>query len=512
MKRCDVAIVGAGHNALVCAIFLARAGLDVCVLERSNTVGGAARTEFPFEKAPQLAQSTGAYLVGLMPPELVETLGLEFPFIRRDPHYFLPTLEDRYLTFGSNAENTRAQFETHFSVADWKANRALDTELSALREDMAPSWLEAPLSIEATADRYIRPELRQVFVDLCRGNIGDYLDRFDFHDPLIPTMYAVTDAFSGSFSCFDTPGGGHNFMVHNMCRLPGSDGTWMVVAGGMGTVTRMLADEARRCGATILTNAEVRKIEADGDGYLLDTTPETHASVVVGGCDPFTLRDLVGGYDEEFDRRFDDWEIDGTTMKVNLALSGLPEFTCVTDDKLEPHQGTMHILPQGDTHAEIQRAFDEVCAGRLADFPTIEWYIHSTIDESLADPDGNHSSALFVQWVPRRFEDGSSWDSEKADQYASHLIEVCARFAPNLPDLVVDTQVLHPDAIEARFGIHNGHIHHIDNRFGFADRHPYRTPREGLYACSAGCHPAGSVIGAAGHNAAMAVLEDMELP
>ncbi len=507
----DVAIVGAGHNALVSSIFLARAGLDVVVLERSDTLGGAARTEYPFARAPQLAQSTGAYLVGLVPPELMEKLGVEFPLIRREPHYFLPTLEDRYLAFGSDRMQTREGFETHFSSADWLADQALQQELDALRNDVGPTWLCEPLTIEETAERWVRADLQEVFINLCRGSVGDYLDRFEFDDPLLPTMYAVTDGFSGSFSSFDTPGSGHNFLVHNMCRLPGSDGTWMVVAGGMGSVTRILADAARRAGARIFSECEVASIEESAAGFVLDCPREIRAEVVVGGCDPFTLRRLIGGYPGDFDARFESWEIDGSTMKVNMALSGLPRFTCLGDEEIEPYQGTMHILPQGNVRETIQKAFEEVSAGRLADFPTIEWYVHSTLDESLSDAQGHHSSALFVQWVPRRFEDGSGWDDDKGEAYANHLIEICTRFAPNLREIVVDKEVLHPDAIESHFGIHRGHIHHIDNRFGFADRHPYRTPIEGLYACSAGCHPAGSVIGAAGHNAAHIVLEDMGL-
>src|SRR3989440_635464 len=165
--QADVIVVGAGHNGLVAALMLGRRGLDVLVLEEKDVVGGAARTERPFARVPGLATSTGAYLLGLMPPELLRTLGIELPLLRRDPHYFLPTTGKRYLLFGSNANAMREQFLSFFSEQDWRANEALQREISAIRDDVAPTWLEEPLSLEDTAAKYVRPALRQIFVDLC---------------------------------------------------------------------------------------------------------------------------------------------------------------------------------------------------------------------------------------------------------------------------------------------------------------------------------------------------------
>ena len=508
----DVAIVGAGHNGLVAATFLARAGLEVAVFEEKSEVGGAVKTERPFDKVPELRHSTGAYLLGLMPPELVEKLGIDLPILRRDPHYFLPRQDDGFLLFGSDQEATRRQFLDHFSEADWRAHRKLQDELDQLREDIAPTWLEEPLSIEETAERYVRPELRQVFVDLCRNPVGEYLARFGFQSDLVEAMYAVTDGFTGSHASWDEGASGMNFLIHNMCRLPGSEGVWSIVKGGMGCVTRQLAEAARKAGATIECGVAVASVETGPNGargLVLADGRSVDAEVIVVNADPFRMRRLVGrdAFPQSYHERMDDWRRDGTTLKINLALRELPKFRCLPQDRGQ-YGTTIHILPEEhEVRQRLGQAFATMKEGRLPQFPSIEWYIHTVVDPSLADPEGHHSSALFVQWVPYELSE-NSWE-DAADAYADHLLSICDRFAPGTSELVADRSVLHPKAIEEHFGMTRGHIHHIDNVFGFTDRHPYATPVGGLYSCSAGCHPGGSVIGAAGHNAAQRVLTDL---
>jgi len=527
--RADVIVIGSGHNGLVSAVLLARAGLDVVVLEAADVIGGATRTERPFPKVPGLRHSTGSYLLGLMQPELLKTLGLDIPVLRRDPHYFLPTpggLGSPYLLFGSDRAATRAQMIAFFSPADLAADDAMQAELAALREDLAPAWLAEPLAAEETAERYVRPALRQAFVDLVGGSVADYLARFEFSSELLVSMYAVTDGLSGVNAGPDDPGTGHNFLVHNMCRLPGADGTWMIAEGGMGTVSRTFADAARAAGAKVFTGTPVASVSVDGgaaSGVVLADGRSVAASVVLGACDPYRLIDLVpdGALPTPLTERMAAVRRPGTTLKLNLALKGLPRFSCLPDDAPSPFGSTVHLLPGSASllagsagggggqspMAALRAMWADVQAGRLPDEPTIEWYVHTTVDPSLQDEAGHHSSALFVQSVPYALE-GTSWDAALPG-YVDRLVAICEQYAPGTADLIADAVPLTPPGIETHFGITGGHIQHLDNTVAFADRMPYATGLDGLYAGSAGCHPGGGVIGAAGHNAARRILADM---
>lgn len=508
----DVVVVGAGHNGLVAGVLLARAGLTVTLVEAASVVGGAARTERPFARAPDLPTSTGAYLLGLMPPELMRLLDLELPLLRRDPHYFLPTTGHRYLLFGSDRRELERQFVEFFSEHDWRAQQRLEAELGALRDDVAPTWFQDPLSIEETAERYVRPALRRTFIELCRGSVGAYLERFGFRSDLVKAMYAVTDGFSGLHGTWDTPGTGMNFLIHNLCRIPGSDGTWMIVQGGMGTVTQALARLFTRAGGQLLLGRAVRELglAAGGlDGVVLDDGRVIRSRAVIVNADPFRLLSLAerSVWPSDYVQRIDGYRRPGTTLKLNLALDRMPKFRCLPELP-QPFGPTIHLLPPEEVVlAELSRAFQATQQGLLPEFPTIEWYVHSTVDPTLTDGQGRLSSAFFVQWVPYQLRD-STWEAE-GERYARHLLQIADEFAPGTSALVADMQILHPPRIEQLFGITHGHIHHVDNSFGFADRLPHRTPLAGVYSCSAGTHPAGSVIGCAGYLAARACLRDL---
>jgi len=512
----DAVVIGAGHNGLVAAILLARQGLKVLVVEQKEVAGGAVRTEYPFSAAPRLGSSTGAYLLGVMPPELINLLGINIPLIKRDPYYFLPTREKKYALFGSDHGASKSQFVSFFSEQDWQAHLALQQELEAIRADLHPALLQCPLSIEETAERYIRKSMQPEFIKLCRGSVGDYLNRFDFKSDLVKTMYAATDGFTGCFGTWDTPGTGMNFLMHNLCRLPGSDGTWMIVKGGMGTVTRLLIQAAIKAGVQLLTECPVVGIEhTDGavDGVIFEDGgdgSEVRAKVVISNADPFRMRALLGEdfVDAEYDRRLESYaQLTGTSMKVNLAFKKLPKFKCLPDDQGQ-FRGTIHLLPEEkNVIAATNKSFQQMQNGELPDQPIIDWYFHTATDPSLQDEEGHHSSALFVQWVPYKIR-GSSWENEE-NKFVERLLSICDEFAPGTSNLVFDKFVLSPAGIERHFGMTHGHIFQIDHRWAFADRLPYETPIKGLYAANAACHPGGGVFGAAGHNVARLILENL---
>jgi phytoene dehydrogenase-like protein len=407
----------------------------------------------------------------------------------------------------------RQQFLSFFSEKDWKANEALTREVGQLRDDLAPALLEEPRSLEETAERFIRPALRSTFLNLVTQPVENYLDRFGFQSELLLAMYAVTDGFSGLTAGFGDKGTGLNFLVHNMCRLPGSDGTWMIVQGGMGNVSKELARVATEAGAKILTDARAVSIASgySASEVVLEDGRTVQALVVLSNADPFRTRDLVGAeyFPAAFNAKLDGFYRPGTTLKVNLALDRLPTFKCLPENRGQ-HNATIHLLPQQtDVIASVRRAYDSVKRGELADFPTIEWYIHTQADPTLQDDRGRHNSAFFVEWVPYALKD-TTWD-EQESRYVRHLFGIAEEFAPGFTSSVVDAFPLTPPKIATHFGITGGHIHHVDNSFGFDQRMPYALPFPGLYSCSAGCHPAGSVMGCAGHNAAMRILKDMDL-
>ncbi len=286
----------------------------------------------------------------------------------------------------------------------------------------------------------------------------------------------------------------------------------------MGTVPRMLADEVLRLGVVVETEARVGQIVVEGGiakGVVLKDGTMHHATAVLCNADPFRMRELVGrgALPNDYNDRLDGYRKDGGALNVSLALSGLPDFTCWPGGafKQAGFGATAHLLPdEAEAMRALATAHADVKQGRLAETPAIELHLHASLDPldpSLRDPDGRLSASLYVHPVPYAIA-GSTWGAEET-KYVARLLSICDRFAPNLSGLVEDAFVLHPAKIEEHFGITRGHPHHVDNGFGFADRLPYATPVQGLYSCSAGTHPAGGVVGAAGHNAAMKVLEDL---
>ena len=510
MDAPDVVLVGGGINGLVCALVLARDGLTVQVIEDKPAVGGGCRTEHPFPSAPRLAASTGAHRVGLVPRDLARLVGVELPVIRRDPSAFVPTREPgRFLLAGAGPDGAREAVASR-STADGRAVEAMHAELAEIAEDLAPAWLALPLSVEDTAARFVRPSRREAMIALCRGSIAAYLDRFGIADELTRAWLAA-DALGGTFGGPSSAGTGAALLVRFAARSASAGDS--VAHGGMGSLVRALSDAAQRAGVSILTGRAVTQILVEGNttaGVALAGGEVVRASTVVSSADPSRLRALVGAdlLPAEYSRKIDGFARGGSVTKVNLAMASLPVFRCLPEDRGQ-HAATMHLLAPERPEAALEAAFAAASSGRLPDAPPIECVIPTAADPSLRDPEGRHHVSLLVPWAPYALA-GTTWAAEE-DGWIRKVLGVLDDLAPGAAREVVDAFTLHPKKLETHFGVTRGHIHHVDDAFVFADRLPYATPIGGLYACGAGCAPAGGVFGAAGYNAAKRVLADLEL-
>jgi len=512
-KRYDVIVVGGGHNGLISAKFMSDQGLKVLVLEANPVFGGACRTEYPFKKAPKLGASTGAYLLGPMPPKLYQMLDMKLKPIKRDPHYFLPTRGSESLLLGSNDQANRDQILKMFSKQDWDALCRMQADIALVRDAVADTWLEEPCSLEEKADAcFCTDAEREAFINLCSGTVMDYLDRFGFKSDLLKAMYAVTDGLIGSWASWDTPGTGFNFLLHNMCKLPDSGGAWMLVEGGMGAIANELCRIARAAGAELRANARVSEIIIDGKsakGVVLEGGEEISADAVMVNADPFTMRGLVGddNLPQGFISTLDDYSTKpGATMKINLCLDGLPTFKSLPINQGQ-FQTTAHFLPEeSEVLAKISEAFDCVKRGELPPYPCIEMYTHTVLDPSLKSGIRDfHNAAFFVQLVPNKPVNGT-WQ-ELCNGYVHHILSIADEFAPDFSSRVVEHFTLTPQGIENHFGIKGGHILHVDSFWNHDKRLPYAAPEvENLFFCGAAFFPGGAVIGAPGYNASQSLL------
>ncbi len=521
----DAIFVGGGHNALVAAAYLARAGRSVLVLERREVIGGACVTE---ETWPGFKVSTAAYVNSLLRPEVIRDLELRrygFELLRRDPSSFTPFPDGRSLLLGPDKAMTHREI-AKFSTRDAAAFPKYEAWLERIADFIEPTLMETPPSPWSFRPRDLAGLARlgwrftrlgkegQAAVEILTGAARPMLDRWFESEQLKVTL--ATDAVIGAMAAPSMPGTAYVLFHHVMGECDGVRGVWGYVRGGMGGISNAIAASARDHGADIRTSAEVARILVRGGraaGVVLADGTELRASQVASGADAnVTFLKLMEPADlpPEFVEAVRRIDYASASLKINVALSELPSFTALPGTVPGPqHHGTIHIAPTMDY---IERAYDDAKYGRPSANPVLECTIPSAVDPTVA-PAGKHLMSMFIQYFPYKLAEGNV--DEVKERFADRCFDILDEYAPNFKRAVIARQVLAPVDIERRFGLTGGNIMQGTMSLsslmfmrpvaGYAD---YRTPVPGLYLCGAAAHPGGGVMGAAGHNAAREMLRD----
>jgi phytoene dehydrogenase-like protein len=518
----DVVIVGGGHNGLACATYLARAGLDVLVLERRDLVGGAAVTESPF---PGYRISSASYVVSLLPDRIVDELdlrrfGYEVSIIT--PDYFVPFPGGTSLTLWGDIERDRKNI-AKLSEHDADVWEAFDRYFERVAELMKSLLFVVPPNLKvadvgawlATLRRFRGWSGRDLheLVRLFTMSAADFLDEW-FEDDRVKGALA-TQAVVGAWGGPMTPGSAYTLMHHWIGEVDGHFGAWGWVKGGMGGVSEALRRAAEAAGAEVRTGAEVVRIAVNGAGRAVGVELEdgglVRAKRVVSNAHPkTTYLDLVGRelLPDDVVHDVERFRTRSGSLKVHLAMSGLPRFPS-WDQEGDPFRGLIATSPSMEY---LERAFDDAKYGRASEHPYTEAVFPTAHEDGLA-PEGKAIFIGFSQYGPFELREGS-WDTE-AEAFGRRVIGEFERYAPGFADLVEDMEVLTPPDIEERYGLLGGSIHQgeltPDQLFMFRPipfYGGYRTPVEGLYLCGAGTHPGGGVMAIPGRNAATVVLRD----
>jgi phytoene dehydrogenase-like protein len=523
MSQYDTIIIGGGHNGLVTAAYLARAGRKVLVLERRELVGGCAVTE---EIWPGYRVSTGAYLTSLMQERIVRELDLPrfgYQVDAKDPAFFSAFPDGRHFFMWQDRSKTLAEI-AKFSRRDAEVYPAYEDQLERISQVVEGLLLTTPPQFPPAGlgdfIDYLKPAARVrglsskdtiALVKIFTQSAADLLDEWFESEQVKVTL--ATDGVIGANGGPRSPGTAYILLHHCMGGVAGHRGLWGFVRGGMGAVSESIAASARASGATIRTNATVAKILVRGgraQGVVLENGEEIEAGTVASNLDPkITFLRLLDEkqLDSDFVTAIRRFRIEGTSCKINLALNGLPEFTAYPGAPGPHHKATMHICPSVEY---VERAWDDAKYGRPSERPLLELTVPTMYDPSLA-PAGKHIMGIFLQYAPYTLREGT-WD-ELREPFGDRVISLIEEYAPNIRSIIEHRQVLTPLDLERRFGITGGNIFHgemsLDQMFvmrpvaGWAR---YRTPIEGLYLCGSGAHPGGGVMGAPGYNCAREML------
>jgi phytoene dehydrogenase-like protein len=528
MKSYDAIIIGAGHNGLICAAYLAKAGKSVLVLERRHLVGGATVTEEIF---PGFKYTVCSYVVSLLRPDIIEELELPrhgFELLPLDGT-LTPTGDGDFVMRWHDAGDTRRALMRH-SVKDAEAYERFSQMLYQLCLTVRPLLSTPPVSPTSMSPANLR-ELKALgkkfggrsehlydLAKLMTMSAAEFVEQWFETPALLGTLAA--SGIIGTFLGPRSPGSAYVMLHHYMGEIDGQFRAWGFPRGGMGSVAEAIASSAREAGVEIRLEAPVQNIlveKGEAKGVVLEGGEEIRAKKVVSSLDPKrTFQKMVAPehLDDDFKRSINRFKIRGSSAKVNLSLDALPEFSCLDSvrargESTDPYMaGAISISPSIDY---LERAYDDAKYGRYSRKPYMDMIIPSMIDPSMAPP-GKHVASLFVHYAPYDLADDGNWDDQR-EALGDAVIDTLAEHAPNIKDIILHRQVVTPLDLERTFGLTEGNIFHgelsLDQLF-FLRPVPgsdgYGTPIGNMYMCGSGTHPGGGVMGAPGQLAARAIL------
>lgn len=528
VEQFDTVVIGAGHNGLTTANYLARGGQRVCVLERRSVVGGAAVTE---EFHPGYRNSVFSYVVSLLRPEVVRDLELEHygyqPLLLENALY-IDSSGDHLLLTGDEDHNRR-QF-AKFSDTDYASYQAFEAVVDQVADLLAKQWLQEPpkLGDQGVSDLIstvklgmdvfrLDAESRWRLLQFFIGAPETIIDRW-FDSPKVKSMVAA-HIMPANYAPLNQPGASLAMLHHAVGEIGGRKGAWGVVKGGMGSITRAMALSAQAQGVEIRTDSGVARINVTNgcvSGVTLENGHTIAATTVAANTDPKrTFLTLLGAehLPEGFVRDIRAFRQESASLRMNLALSRLPDFSAFPDTQGpgQHHQASITFI-EGAAH--LDQAFHSARSGIPANPPIIEAIIPSTLDGGLTDAPGHHVMSLLCKYMPYTLSDGRSWDDIKP-AVVNDILGYLEAFIPDIKQIVVGHQCMTPLDLERILGMTRGDICHgrlepdqLFNMRPHPDAAQYGTPVPGLYLCGSGAHPGGGVTGAPGYNAARRILRD----
>lgn len=522
--KLDALIIGGGHNGLVCAYYLAKAGLQIRIVEARDIIGGAAVTE---EFHPDFRNSTASYTVSLLQPKVIADMGLEargYKVIERAKSNFLPLGNAQYLLIGGGLEATQQEIRK-FSAKDADILPAyydmLETAASVLRDlalKIPPNSSGGASSILAAVQQgrsfaKLRPLEQHHIVRLFTLSARELLDQW-FESAPIKAAFGF-DAIVGNYASPDTPGSAYVLLHHVFGEVNGKQGQWGHVVGGMGRITQLMAEACEDAGVQISLDMPVKEILVE-DGKAIGVRTANgdvlHADKIISNVGPTLLYgQLIDGkyLPGDFRQMIDGYNCGSGSFRMNLALGDLPNFTDLPGDGEHLKSGII-MAPSLDY---MDEAYHDARAHGFSKKPVVEMLIPSLVDDSLA-PHGKHVASLFCQQFAPKLSEGRSWDDAR-DAAVDAILSVVETHAPGFRKLILGQMALSPLDLERKFGLIGGDIFHgrmsLDQLWaarpviGSAN---YKSPIKGLYICGSGTHPGGGVTGAPGHNAAKAILRE----